>query len=46
MYLCADIKNLTDDTGFLPETEFEKGIEKTIEYLEDRLKDKRTLSNE
>ena len=24
----------------------EKGIEKTIEYLEDRLKDKRTLSNE
>lgn len=33
MYLCADIENLTRDTGFVPETEFGEGIIKTIEYV-------------
>lgn len=37
MYLCADIKNLTDDTGFIPETEFENGIEKTVDYIKNNL---------
>lgn len=32
MYLCADITSLTDDTGFLPETDFKTGIEKTLEW--------------
>lgn len=32
MYLCADISSLTKDTGFLPCTEFEDGIEKTISW--------------
>lgn len=33
MYLCADIENLTRDTGFVPETEFGEGIIKTIEFV-------------
>ena len=37
MYLCADIKNLTHDTGFIPETEFENGIEKTVDYIKNNL---------
>lgn len=32
-YLQADIEDLTKDTGFIPETDFEDGIEKTIEYV-------------
>ncbi|MFQ9510102.1 MAG: NAD-dependent epimerase/dehydratase family protein [Lachnospiraceae bacterium] len=32
MYLCADITNLTRDTGFLPEVGFEEGIKKTVEW--------------
>ena len=35
MYLCADISELTEDTGFVPETDFEEGIEKTIQYVKD-----------
>lgn len=32
MHLEADISELTKDTGFLPKTEFEAGIKKTIEW--------------
>lgn len=35
MYLCADISDLTKDTGFVPEVEFEEGIRKTIEAAEE-----------
>jgi nucleoside-diphosphate-sugar epimerase len=33
MYLCADITALTEDTGFVPTTSFEEGIEKTVEWF-------------
>ena len=39
MYLCADLKRLKEDTGFQPEVAFEKGIEKTIEWMKKRLED-------
>ncbi len=32
MYLCADIKELTADTGFRPRISFEEGIRKTIAW--------------
>lgn len=32
MYLCADIDSLKEDTGFVPETQFEDGIRETIEW--------------
>jgi len=32
MYLCADIDNLTRDTGFVPKYSFEDGIIETIEW--------------
>ena len=35
MYLCADISELAEDTGFAPEVDFEDGIEKTIRYVKD-----------
>lgn len=35
MYLCADIDNLLNDTGFAPETNFKDGIQKTIEYIKE-----------
>ncbi|MBA4686406.1 MAG: NAD(P)-dependent oxidoreductase [Candidatus Galacturonibacter soehngenii] len=38
MYLCADIEELTKDTGFVPEYTFDKGIEETIEWYRGRLK--------
>ncbi len=34
MYLCADIKELTADTGFVPEISFEEGIEHTVRWCE------------
>lgn len=38
MYLCADISELTVDTGFIPKYTFEEGIRETIEwYKEERL---------
>ena len=37
MYLCADISELTQDTGFVPSVEFEEGIEKTIQYVKDTI---------
>ncbi len=33
MYLCADIGELTKDTGFVPEISFEDGIKKTVEWI-------------
>lgn len=33
MYLCADIAELQKDTGFVPETAFEEGIRRTIEWV-------------
>lgn len=33
MYLCADIEELKQDTGFVPETSFEEGIKQTVEWL-------------
>ena len=35
MHLCADISELTEDTGFMPAVDFEEGIEKTIRYVRD-----------
>lgn len=32
MYLCADISELTKDTGFMPEYTFEEGIRETIDW--------------
>ena len=32
MYLCADISDLTRDTGFVPEYSFTEGIKETVEY--------------
>lgn len=32
MYLCADIEELTKDTGFQPEISFEEGIKETIKW--------------
>ena len=37
MNLCADISNLTKDTGFIPETNFKDGIIKTINYYKEKL---------
>lgn len=37
MYLCADIAELTADTGFLPSVSFEDGIKETVKwYYEER----------
>ena len=36
MHLCADISELTADTGFLPEVSFEDGIRKTVEWYRRR----------
>ena len=33
MYLCADIGELTKDTGFEPQYTFEQGIAETINWL-------------
>lgn len=32
MELCADISELTQDTGFVPEVDFESGIQRTIDW--------------
>lgn len=36
MNLCADISNLTKDTGFVPEIEFEEGIKHTISWYKEK----------
>lgn len=32
MYLCADIRELNEDTGFTPDYSFEEGIKETVEW--------------
>lgn len=36
MYLCADIEELTKDTGFVPEYTFEEGIHETVAWQIER----------
>lgn len=36
MYLCADIEELTKDTGFVPEYTFEEGIRETVAWRMER----------
>ncbi len=36
MYLCADIDDLVSDTGYTPQTVFEDGIKKTIEWYKNK----------
>ena len=35
MYLCADLTDLTRDTGYVPTTDFAEGIRRTIQYVKD-----------
>lgn len=37
MYLCADITELTKDTGFVPQISFEEGIRKTLDWVRGQL---------
>lgn len=39
MYLCADITDLREDTGFKPEVSFEEGIRQTIAWMKTRDKE-------
>ncbi len=32
MYLCADISQLTEDTGFVPRTPFREGVRRTVQW--------------
>ena len=42
MYLCADISELTNDTGFVPLVSFEDGIKETVKwYYDERVKGER-----
>lgn len=38
MYLCADIENLTRDTGFKPEISFEEGVRRTVDWYKEEMK--------
>lgn len=37
MYLCADISQLKEDTGFIPQTSFEEGIRETVKWCREQL---------
>lgn len=37
MYLCADIEELTKDTGFIPNYTFEEGIKETIDWCKNKV---------
>lgn len=37
MYLCADIENLRQDTGFEPEISFEEGIRRTVDWYRETI---------
>lgn len=37
---CVNIKELTEDTGFIPQVSFEDGMKKTIRYYEEQLNGK------
>ncbi|WP_291943921.1 NAD-dependent epimerase/dehydratase family protein [Cetobacterium sp.] len=43
MKLCADIMNLTEDTGFVPKYEFEEGIKRTIDWQKSFLEEKNNV---
>jgi len=36
MMLCADISELTEDTGFVPKYSFREGITRTVKYVKDQ----------
>ena len=36
MHLCADISELTKDTGWVPQVSFKEGIEKTIKWIKEK----------
>ena len=36
MYLCADLSELTNDTGFEPRTDFKAGVEKTYTWYKEK----------
>jgi len=36
MMLCADISELTEDTGFVPKYDFKEGITRTVKYVKDQ----------
>ena len=38
MFLCADIRELTEDTGFVPAYSFKEGIARTISFVKERSK--------
>jgi nucleoside-diphosphate-sugar epimerase len=38
MHLCADIRELCEDTGFSPRISFEEGIRRTIEWYKEECK--------
>jgi len=38
MFLCADIDELTKDTGFVPKYTFREGIARTVSFVRDQLK--------
>lgn len=46
MYLCADISELTKDTGFVPQYTFEEGIRETIEWYRSTMKREEYSYNE
>jgi nucleoside-diphosphate-sugar epimerase len=35
MNLCADISQLTADTGFVPKTSFSQGVNATVEWIKE-----------
>ena len=43
--LCADISNLTKDTGFIPEFSFKEGIAQTIKWFKENNKNKKDEVN-
>lgn len=45
MYLCADIEELTRDTGFVPEYTFEEGIRETAAWRMERKNEENQCSN-
>jgi len=40
MYLCADISDLKNDTGFVPSISFDEGIKMTVKWFDDFVKNR------
>ena len=38
MNLCADIRTLTEDVGFVPQYPFEEGIRETVQWFKEKKK--------